>query len=64
MHCSAKIEGEHEARVHVVSKHRGAVSPDKENPSGYSNQNYYSCSKARAEDVKRNMIDWLFGGSK
>ena len=37
---------------HVAEKHKGAVSPDPENPSGYRQENYYTCTKEGATEAE------------
>lgn len=44
-HCDAKLDGEHQARAHVASNHKGKASPDEKHPAGYRKDNFYSCVK-------------------
>lgn len=42
-HCNATLGGEREGRSHVEAEHKGAESPDPNNPSGYRRDLCYTC---------------------
>lgn len=45
-HCKERLEDDalgEQARAHVGQLHKGVLSPDPENPSGYCVLNYYEC---------------------
>jgi hypothetical protein len=41
-HCKAPMDDSKSAQAHVAEKHGGASSPDKNNPSGYRRDNWYT----------------------
>ena len=44
-HCLQPLGGEASSRAHLADAHKGAKSPDAENPAGYRKNNYFDCVK-------------------
>jgi hypothetical protein len=40
---NTQFSGEQEARQHIEAHHKGELSPDRSNPSGYRRINHYEC---------------------
>ena len=43
--CQIPLINEAAAKVHVIDRHPKAVSPDKQNPSGYRKSNFFACKR-------------------
>jgi hypothetical protein len=44
-HCKKKLDDSPSAQEHVKAAHGGTPSPDKSNPAGYEQINFYDCTK-------------------
>lgn len=49
-HTGEKLDGEKEARAHIKARFAGKASPCKNNPSGYSKDNFYTCQLITATE--------------
>ena len=44
-HCRTRMPGELQARRHVIDRHPGLPSPDRNNPAGYEQLNAFDCER-------------------
>ncbi len=44
-HCGAMLDDSAGARRHVIDRHPGVPSPDRNNPSGYEQLNAFECER-------------------